>query len=97
MDRTDSLEEILPEPLPEGELSRPSQPERSALRSQQRSQVLKMIAELSPGDQLFVRLFYYQDATIDEVSRVMRISRNAAYVRKMRLHRRLRSLLEKNS
>ena len=72
-------------------------PEGAVLQAERRSQVLALLRELSPGDQLFVRLFYYQDATIEEVSEAMGISRNAAYVRKMRLHRRLRSLLEQNS
>ncbi len=72
-------------------------PEGAALQAERRRQVLALLRELSPGDQLFVRLFYYQDATIEEVSEAMGISRNAAYVRKMRLHRRLRSLLEQNS
>jgi len=72
-------------------------PEGAVLQAERRSQVLALLRELSPGDQLFVRLFYYQDATIEEVSEAMGISRNAAYVRKMRLHRRLRSLLEQSS
>ena len=72
-------------------------PEGEVLQAERRSQVLALLRELSPGDQLFVRLFYYQDATIEEVSEAMGISRNAAYVRKMRLHRRLRSLLEQSS
>ena len=72
-------------------------PEGAVLQAERRRQVLALLQELSPGDQLFVRLFYYQDATIEEVSEAMGISRNAAYVRKMRLHRRLRSLLEQSS
>ena len=74
-----------------------SEPEEVALWTERRRQVVALITELSPGDQLFIRLFYYQEATIEEVSAVMGISRNAAYVRKMRLHRRLRGLLEKHS
>jgi RNA polymerase sigma-70 factor (ECF subfamily) len=95
--RFESLATGLLERTVEAASEEPGEPEAAALQAERRRQVLSLIAELSPGDQLFVRLFYYQDATIAEVSEVMGISRNAAYVRKMRLHRRLRSLLEQRS
>ncbi len=92
-ENVESLETRSPAGIPDVAVE-DSGPESAAVASEQRQHVLGLIAELSPGDQLFVRLFYYQDATMEEVSKVMGISRNAAYVRKMRLHRRLRSLLE---
>ena len=92
--RLESLEKVLPEAEGEADWNEDSAPEKAVLHAERREQVLGLLRELSPGDQLFVRLFYYQDATIEEVAEVMGISRNAAYVRKMRLHRRLRSLLE---
>ena len=92
--RLESLEKVLPEAEGEVDWNEDSAPEKAVLDAERRQQVLGLLRELSPGDQLFVRLFYYQDATIEEVAEVMGISRNAAYVRKMRLHRRLRSLLE---
>ena len=92
--RLESLEKVLPEAEGEVDWNEDSAPEKAVLHAERRQQVLGLLRELSPGDQLFVRLFYYQDATIEEVAEVMGISRNAAYVRKMRLHRRLRNLLE---
>ena len=42
---------------------------------------------------MFVQLFYFQGLPIDEVATTIGITTNAAYVRKMRLHQKLRKLV----
>jgi len=42
---------------------------------------------------LFVQLFYFQGLPIEEVANTIGITTNAAYVRKMRLHDKLRRLI----
>lgn len=69
-------------------------PEGQALAGDTASRLREVVAELRPRDRLFVQLHYVQGLPIDEVARLMGTARNAAYVRKMRLHRRLRGLLE---
>ena len=43
--------------------------------------------------QLFVQLFYFQGLPIEDVASTIGITTNAAYVRKMRLHEKLRKIL----
>lgn len=69
-------------------------PEAQALSADMRRRIRALVAELEPKDRLFVRLFYFQGLSVEEVAELLGVSRNAAYVRKMRLHGRLRSLLE---
>jgi DNA-directed RNA polymerase specialized sigma24 family protein len=51
-----------------------------------------MIDDLQPKDRLFVRLFYFKGLPIEEVAQALDITTNAAYVRKMRLHEKLRRI-----
>lgn len=60
----------------------------------QRSRVIReMVSMLPPKDQLFVQLHYFQEMPIEEVAATIGITTNAAYVRKMRLHDKLRKLI----
>lgn len=69
-------------------------PEAQALAADTAERLREVIEELQPRDRLFVQFHYVQGLPIEEVARLMGVRRNAAYVRKMRLHRRLRSLLD---
>ena len=57
------------------------------------AKVRELVAHLPPKDQMFVQLFYFQGLPIDEVATTIGITTNAAYVRKMRLHQKLRKLV----
>jgi len=72
--------------------SRPG-PEPQLEAAQRAARVREMIAQLPAKDQLFVQLFYYQGLPIEEVASTIGITTNAAYVRKMRLHEKLRKLV----
>ncbi|MBM4246537.1 MAG: sigma-70 family RNA polymerase sigma factor [Deltaproteobacteria bacterium] len=67
-------------------------PEPLVAEAQRASRVRDLIAQLAPKDQLFVQLFYFQGLPIEEVANTIGITTNAAYVRKMRLHEKLRRL-----
>jgi RNA polymerase sigma factor (sigma-70 family) len=69
-------------------------PETQALAADRRRRIRALVAELAPNDRLFVRLFYFEGLSVEEAAAVLGITRNAAYVRKMRLHGRLRTLVE---
>ncbi|HZR85006.1 MAG TPA: sigma-70 family RNA polymerase sigma factor [Candidatus Binatia bacterium] len=68
-------------------------PEPQVEEAQRAARVREMIAQLPPKDQLFVQLFYFQGLPIEEVAQTIGITTNAAYVRKMRLHEKLRRLV----
>jgi RNA polymerase sigma-70 factor, ECF subfamily len=68
-------------------------PEPLVEEAQRASRVRELIAQLAPKDQLFVQLFYFQGLPIEEVANTIGITTNAAYVRKMRLHEKLRRLV----
>ena len=68
-------------------------PEPQVEEAERASKVREMILQLPPKDQAFVQLFYFQGLPIEEVARTIGITTNAAYVRKMRLHDKLRRLV----
>jgi len=68
-------------------------PEPRAEEAQRAARVREMIGQLPPKDQVFVQLFYFQGLPIEEVAETIGITTNAAYVRKMRLHEKLRKLV----
>ncbi|MEW6273083.1 MAG: sigma-70 family RNA polymerase sigma factor [Thermodesulfobacteriota bacterium] len=68
-------------------------PEPQVEEAQRAARVRELIAQLPPKDQLFVQLFYFQGLPIEEVANTIGITTNAAYVRKMRLHEKLRRLV----
>jgi RNA polymerase sigma factor (sigma-70 family) len=68
-------------------------PEPLVEEAQRASRVRDLIAQLAPKDQLFVQLFYFRGLPIEEVANTIGITTNAAYVRKMRLHDKLRRLI----
>jgi len=68
-------------------------PEPQAEARERAERVRQMIAQLPSKDQLFVQLFYYQGLPIEEVASTIGITTNAAYVRKMRLHDKLRKIM----
>ena len=68
-------------------------PEPLVAEAQRAAKVREMIGQLPPKDQLFVQLFYFQGLPIEEVAQTIGITTNAAYVRKMRLHEKLRRLV----
>jgi RNA polymerase sigma-70 factor, ECF subfamily len=68
-------------------------PEPQVEEAERASKVREMILQLPPKDQAFVQLFYFQGLPIEEVARTIGITTNAAYVRKMRLHEKLRRLV----
>jgi len=68
-------------------------PEPQVEEAQRAARVRELIAQLPPKDQLFVQLFYFQGLPIEEVANTIGITTNAAYVRKMRLHEKLRRLI----
>jgi RNA polymerase sigma-70 factor (ECF subfamily) len=67
-------------------------PEPQVEEAQRAAKVREMIGQLPTKDQLFVQLFYFQGLPIEEVAQTIGITTNAAYVRKMRLHEKLRRL-----
>ncbi len=67
-------------------------PEPQVEQAQRAARVREMIGQLPPKDQLFVQLFYFQGLPIEEVAETIGITTNAAYVRKMRLHEKLRRI-----
>lgn len=67
-------------------------PEPQVEEAQRAARVREMIGQLPPKDQLFVQLFYFQGLPIEEVAEAIGVTTNAAYVRKMRLHEKLRRL-----
>jgi len=72
-------------------------PEPLVEAAERASQVRAMVKQLPPKDQLFVQLFYFQGLPIEDVARTIGITTNAAYVRKMRLHDKLRRLIVESS
>ncbi len=68
-------------------------PEPQVEKAQLAARVRELIAQLPPKDQIFVQLFYFQGLPIEEVANTIGITTNAAYVRKMRLHEKLRRLI----
>lgn len=67
-------------------------PEPQVEEARRAQRVRAMIDDLPPKDQVFVRLFYFQGMPIEEVASTIGITTNAAYVRKMRLHEKLRRI-----
>lgn len=72
--------------------SRPG-PEPQLEAAERAARVRELVTHLPPKDQMFVQLFYFQGLPIDEVATTIGITTNAAYVRKMRLHQKLRKLV----
>ena len=72
--------------------SRPG-PEPQVEAAERASKVRDLVSQLPPKDQMFVQLFYFQGLPIEEVASTIGITTNAAYVRKMRLHQKLRKLV----
>ncbi|MDG2307972.1 MAG: sigma-70 family RNA polymerase sigma factor [Candidatus Binatia bacterium] len=72
--------------------SRPG-PEPQVEAAERAAKVRELVTQLPPKDQMFVQLFYFQGLPIDEVATTIGITTNAAYVRKMRLHQKLRKLV----
>lgn len=72
--------------------SRPG-PEPQVEAAERAAKVRELVTHLPPKDQMFVQLFYFQGLPIDEVATTIGITTNAAYVRKMRLHQKLRKLV----
>ena len=72
--------------------SRPG-PEPQVEAAERAAKVRELVTQLPPKDQMFVQLFYFQGLPIDEVASTIGITTNAAYVRKMRLHQKLRKLV----
>jgi RNA polymerase sigma factor (sigma-70 family) len=70
-----------------------SGPEPNVEAAERAGRVRELVALLPAKDQIFVQLFYFQGLPIDEVAEAIGITTNAAYVRKMRLHEKLRRLL----
>ena len=68
-------------------------PEPQVEAAQRAARVRLMVKQLPAKDQLFVQLFYFQGLSIEEVASTIGITTNAAYVRKMRLHEKLRKIL----
>ena len=75
-----------------GQDGRPG-PESQAEAGQRSRVIREMVSMLPPKDQLFVQLHYFQELPIEEVAATIGITPNAAYVRKMRLHDKLRKLI----
>lgn len=67
-------------------------PEPQVEEARRAQRVREMIEDLPSKDQVFVRLFYFQGMPIEEVANTIGITTNAAYVRKMRLHEKLRRI-----
>lgn len=67
-------------------------PEPRVEAAERAAKVREMVKQLPTKDQLFVQLFYFQGLPIEEVARTIGITTNAAYVRKMRLHEKLRKI-----
>ena len=72
--------------------SRPG-PEPQVEAADRAAKVRELVTHLPPKDQMFVQLFYFQGLPIDEVAQTIGITTNAAYVRKMRLHQKLRKIV----
>ena len=69
-------------------------PEPQVEAAERAAKVRELVTRLAPKDQMFVQLFYFQGLPIDEVASTIGITTNAAYVRKMRLHQKLRRLVD---
>lgn len=67
-------------------------PEPQVEEAMRAARVREMIDDLPPKDKLFVKLFYFQGMPIEEVAETIGVTTNAAYVRKMRLHEKLRRI-----
>lgn len=67
-------------------------PEPQVEEAMRAARVREMIEDLPSKDRLFVQLFYFQGLPIEEVAQNLSITTNAAYVRKMRLHEKLRRI-----
>jgi len=67
-------------------------PEPQVEEAMRAARVREMIDDLQPKDRMFVRLFYFKGLPIEEVAQALDITTNAAYVRKMRLHEKLRRI-----
>jgi RNA polymerase sigma-70 factor (ECF subfamily) len=72
--------------------SRPG-PEPQVETAERAAKVRELVMQLPAKDQMFVQLFYFQGLPIEEVADALGITTNAAYVRKMRLHEKLRRLV----
>lgn len=68
-------------------------PEPQVEAAERAARVRDMVAQLPAKDQLFVQLHYFQGLAIEEVAQTIGITTNAAYVRKMRLHDKLKKLV----
>lgn len=69
-------------------------PEPQVEQALRAARVREMVEDLPPKDRLFVRLFYFQGLPIEEVAEMIGVTTNAAYVRKMRLHEKLRRIAD---
>ncbi len=67
-------------------------PEPQVEEAMRAARVREMIEDLPSKDRMFVQLFYFQGLPIEEVAQNLSITTNAAYVRKMRLHEKLRRI-----
>jgi len=65
-------------------------PEAGAEVAEQIENLRQAVAELSPREQLLVRLHFVQELDISEVARVLGLTENAAYVLKSRIKKKLR-------
>ena len=55
----------------------------------------KVIKELSPQDQLFLKLYYERDLPPEEIAKIMNLSVNAIYSKKERLREKFEKILKK--
>ena len=67
----------------------------SLLEEQEKNKLLKeLIEELSPTDQLFIRLLYYEGAAPGEIARIFKTTQGAVYSRGNYIREKLKGALK---
>ena len=68
--------------------------EEEVLDTQRRALLKKALREISAEDRLLAVLAYHREMPIEEIADVMKLSKEAVYTRKHRLHEKLRKIVQ---
>lgn len=69
-------------------------PAERLVRGEQAQRMTQAIAQLSPGEQLFIRYYFEDEMEPEQIAQLMQISVNTVYSRKNKVREKLRRIVE---